>query len=87
MIKKYLVLSHWTDKKTGVAMATLGEVNEGLSKEGKAKDQPYGIAETKNTLMVEGEYALGSLVAFNMTPVEQKQESQAGFKINPKQEK
>lgn len=63
MQKKYLAISTWVDKETGVPKTTLAELMQGTNKSGKM----YQITDTKSTIMVDEEYPAGTILTYDMT--------------------
>jgi len=71
MIRNYLVISTWYDKVSGLQKGTLAEINTGLHKDGKGKDKPYNITDTSRTMNADGDFEIGSIVSYTMTPTQQ----------------
>ena len=63
MTRRYLAISNWFDKTTGIPKTTLGEISEGVNKNGKA----YQITETNSTMTVDETHAVGTIVTYTMT--------------------
>jgi hypothetical protein len=62
MVKRYLAISNWVDKKTGEVKTSLGEITEGISAEGNS----YQITETKRTMIVNEHMPVGTIVSYKM---------------------
>lgn len=63
MIKRYLAISTWVDKDTGVPKTTLAELSEGTGKNGKL----YQISDTKSTMMIDESHPAGTILSYTMT--------------------
>ena len=66
MLKRFLVVGFWRDKKLGTYKTSLAEISEGVSKAGDA----FGIADTDRKTVVDGQYHLGEILSteMNLTP-------------------
>lgn len=63
MQKRYLVISTWSDKTTGMPKSTLAEISEGINKNGK----PYAITQTDRATQADEFYEIGTILSYNMT--------------------
>lgn len=61
--KRYLALSNWVDKATGETKTSLGEISEGVNKQGNQ----YQITETDKTMTVNECISVGTIVTSTMT--------------------
>jgi len=82
MQKRYLVLSTWIDKQTGAPKSSIGEINEGVNKEGK----PYQITNTDNTVVFDGKFQVGTVLGgtISLTPEGAEKGSVQNQKISDK---
>ncbi len=62
MIKRYLVISSWVDKKTGEPKSSAGEITEGINKNG----DNYQITDTQHNMSLDGAYAVGTILSYDM---------------------
>jgi len=60
----YVVLGTWVDKQTGEFRSNLAEVSKGVSKSGNR----YQITQTDQTMQVDGEHDVGTILTFNLVP-------------------
>ena len=80
MNKRYVVLGSWIDKQSGAPRSSLAEINEGKNKDGKN----YQITKTDSTLMIDGTYAVGTILGGVMTLTPEVSPAQAtGFGTPP----
>lgn len=63
LFKRYVALGNWSDKETGLPRSSLGEISEGINKSGK----PYQITNTENTVIVDENYPVGTILSGAMT--------------------
>ena len=65
-IKRFLVLGNWIDKQQGGPKSSIGEISEGLNKEGK----PYQITNTENSNIIDETHPVGTILntTMNFTP-------------------
>ena len=63
MVKRYVVLGNWFDKETGKPKSSLGEINEGINKNGKS----YQLVNTDSTMIYDGTYAVGTIMSCPIT--------------------
>ena len=76
MNRKYLAVGNWFEKETGKPKSSIGEISEGTGKNGKT----YQITETKNTIIVDGTYPVGTILGGTMTLTPET--TTQNFKIN-----
>lgn len=77
--KKFLALSNWYDKATGLPQTSIGEISEGI---GKKNEKPYQITETTSTEVIDGTYPVGTIIEATMTLNPSKAGQTQNFKIN-----
>lgn len=64
IIKRYLTLSTWSDKSSGMPKSSLAEIKGGIS---KSSGQRYEITDTNSTIIVDEAHPVGTVISYTMT--------------------
>ncbi|MDR0325085.1 MAG: hypothetical protein LBI19_03195 [Oscillospiraceae bacterium] len=63
MTKRFLAVSNWVDKATGLPKSTVAEIKEGVNKNGHA----YQITDTESTMQLDETLSVGTIIRYTMT--------------------